>query len=1243
MSIRSLLKVATALALLALASPVSAQVPVYAPQQSIDIGGLAAASPSANATTMDSKGRVIVANAGQSTIEVYQCNAAGTPCSQIAHYGAPGDPHWFYSYQPPPDGSTIDAVIPVGIDSTMSCERVPGQVPRLPACLAAPQGVAVDAADRIYVADTGNYRVLVFQSADNHESDGTLKLLYAFGTFAGTVVDVGPFGPNGPLLDANGNFIQALFFQPTPPAPDHFAAPFDLAVYKKTGQVFVLDQSNNQIQGFTPPCDAVSTGLGYACSGGTFTQFVAFGHRGDEITDDDGLVFPTGIGLDQTTGDIALADSGRHRAVVYTYPFTDNTTPPYTTGTRLSAQIHTAGPNGPDVFGRTVGASNGPALYQVGDVAIDRAHRLFVLDSVSAGIHVFTRSPAGAYVFQFTIQKQQGILPGQLNIPASIDLVQPGDPTDTFDLESDPLGQMVVADTNAGRVQVFRHARMSTAVTFPSLTGSLDTPIPATITVTNNGPLPLIGVAATLVSSSVPIASFTVLPGTGTSLAPSGDPQGGDRLQFAVLVQAQSSGALNLQAGAAGKTHFVDPHGRIDEENVVATPSAPGSPVNVGCGVTNALILKSATANASVVQSGGSIVLHVTLNNCSGTALQGVSPSISVSTSVPGLIPNAATVPSLALLNAADTQSLDVSYNTAPNSNGTATFVVSATAAGGVTAQSPITASVTISADVTPPVATATITPPPTDGVNIYRGIVSVQLKATDNGPGDSGIAALQCSYVVASFFGSHDCSSQVTGNPPIFTAQPFTLPDGEVTLTYCAVDAAIPSPHQDCHVAKLVIDNTPPFITWSISSSPNAAGWHNSPFTAFFVADDNLTKIAHIQTSIAPTFGTTFVFNDLDAVFSPLHVEATDAAGNTTKSDQIFRIDQLKPTLIPTRTPAANALGWNNSLPVTVSWNIIDPVPPPQLCTRGYCQASGLKSVGVMTVADPASCPGGLCQPPQVTTGCPGACSGAPPTIITTEGKTHVIARAFDVAGNDSAVDAEVIVKPIQVDVTPPETYNQFDLTTKTNLVYARDAGSGVPSGPVKASSLSPARWTRDDNGDDDHEGDGEQADLRIYTIADAAGNTQTLTEKVHADDHEVHVDVLGFAYTTGCPTPTTLPGVGTCRLKLGIVPSGTTKRFEWSTNRDGSLREFEQSMTIGRGRNRTHVEATYDPAKKQTTIESDCNSPSKKTLPGQVLLRLATRAGGVVIEYTDPTTNKTVVFTPAAGTDHDGANIER
>ena len=232
----------------------------------------------------------------------------------------------------------------------------------------------------------------------------------------------------------------------------------------------------------------------------------------------------------------------------------------------------------------------------------------------------------------------------------------------------------------------------------------------------------------------------------------------------------------------------------------------------------------------------------------------------------------------------------------------------------------------------------------------------------------------------------------------------------------------------------------------------------------------------------------------------------------------------------------------------------------------------------------------------------------------------TLIQAAACDIAGNCSTAALVINIKLVVgvVDLTAPEAYNQFDPQSKNNVVYQRDAN--LPLATVKPQRTPSFWWDRDDDGDDDgHDCDGRESEYRTYVISDPAGNTMRLVEKVHFDDKEVHVNVVGFVTTTGCPTH--------CEVKVGVVPPGTTKKFEWSTNKDGSFKELDQAMTIGRGSKRIHVEADYDSKKKQTTIKQTGKNAFSLTLPGQVLLRMATRNGALVIEFDVSPTSTTII----------------
>src|SRR5262249_20846854 len=417
------------------------------------------------------------------------------------------------------------------------------------------------------------------------------------GTFGGTVVDPCPC-----YDDATGALVQdsGVIFTQAPPEPDKFAQPWDIEVYRATGDVFVLDQWNNQIKQFT-----------FNVAQNTYREIAAFGHRGD--VDTEGLVFPTGFGLDQRTGDIAVADSGKHRVVVYAYPFTSATT--------SAAIVSTAGPGGPVVFGRHGG------YIKQGDVAFDNAHRLFVLDSVSSAIHVFTRAGAAAvagYTFAFTIQKSAGGSPDGLNDPQSISIAQPDD---TLDLETD-LGTMVIADTSGGRISLFQPARLTVdAVNFtnPNLSVGLDgTPIESKILVTNRGAIPIVDVTPTLSNLGGLISTapngINSTPSSATVAA-----RGGQQ-EFTVRLMPQGLGTLSLRVGATGTAKVEDASGQFDPEPVSVTPLYDHVPdVTIGCaGNSNPIIVRSATTDATSVRSGLPFGIHVTLQNCSESTLEAV-------------------------------------------------------------------------------------------------------------------------------------------------------------------------------------------------------------------------------------------------------------------------------------------------------------------------------------------------------------------------------------------------------------------------------------------------------------------------------------------------------------------------------------------------------------------------------------------------------------------------------------------
>lgn len=136
----------------------------------------------------------------------------------------------------------------------------------------------------------------------------------------------------------------------------------------------------------------------------------------------------------------------------------------------------------------------------------------------------------------------------------------------------------------------------------------------------------------------------------------------------------------------------------------------------------------------------------------------------------------------------------------------------------------------------------------------------------------------------------------------------------------------------------------------------------------------------------------------------------------------------------------------------------------------------------------------------------------------------------------------------------------------------------------------------------DDDDEHNGGKAELRTYKVVDLAGNSLLLVEKVKKKGQEIKVEVVSLQYNGG-PL---------------ITPPKNTKNFEWATDKRGSIKELEQKMTVGTGKDKQEVEAKYEAKKNQTTIKiHKANRETKVVKTGLVLLRMATDRGKLTIEY--------------------------
>jgi hypothetical protein len=168
--------------------------------------------------------------------------------------------------------------------------------------------------------------------------------------------------------------------------------------------------------------------------------------------------------------------------------------------------------------------------------------------------------------------------------------------------------------------------------------------------------------------------------------------------------------------------------------------------------------------------------------------------------------------------------------------------------------------------------------------------------------------------------------------------------------------------------VSGIMIDRIAPMISASASGPTGSNGWYVGPVTVHFTCSDGLSGIATCPADIVLSG---------DGAGQSASGTAVDNAGNTAAAAVTgINIDQTAPSVTGSRTPAANANGWNNG-PVTVSFSCAD-------ATSGLAAAGG--------------------------------CSG--PTTLSGEGAGQsVTGSAVDNAGNT----ASDTVGQINIDLTAP------------------------------------------------------------------------------------------------------------------------------------------------------------------------------------------------------------------------------
>ena len=146
-------------------------------------------------------------------------------------------------------------------------------------------------------------------------------------------------------------------------------------------------------------------------------------------------------------------------------------------------------------------------------------------------------------------------------------------------------------------------------------------------------------------------------------------------------------------------------------------------------------------------------------------------------------------------------------------------------------------------------------------------------------------VAGSWTNQTVTVHFTCSDSGSGIASCPldQVFATDGIT-PSASGTATDKAGNVSLPA-----SFGPIQIDKTPPTITATLSSSPNAAGWHNSNVTVTFTCSDSGSGIATCPNPVTVT---------TEGNGQVITGTAIDKAGNTATTSVTINLDKTPPTL---------------------------------------------------------------------------------------------------------------------------------------------------------------------------------------------------------------------------------------------------------------------------------------------------------------------------------------------------------
>lgn len=496
---------------------------------------------------------------------------------------------------------------------------------------------------------------------------------------------------------------------------------------------------------------------------------------------------------------------------------------------------------------------------------------------------------------------------------------------------------------------------------------------------------------------------------------------------------------------------------------------------------------------------------------------------------------------------------------------------------------------------------------------------VTVSFSASDNLSGPS-----------ATYYSVDDVAAQ-SGSAVTFDQS------GVYSLMYWSVDAAgnVESPT----TVEVKLDTNGPAIGHTLDPEPNVAGWHRSPVTITFECADGLSGID--SCSAAQTLET-------DGALQRVIGTAVDVAGNSATDTVSVNIDQSAPTVSASRTPDANAGGWNNTQ-VTVSFTCADDTSGIVLCPAAQVVGEGANQsvtgtatdlagnaasatvgtinvdltapeiVATATTADgkPYVAGSWANQPVTVSFACSDLLSGiasCPASQTFTEGAgQQANETAIDVAGNQTTAT----FAGINIDTTAPEIVASLTMADGQPYTPGSWARQAVTIAFLCSDLLS-------DNGSCSAPrtlGDGANQSV-TGTATDGAGNTASVTVgdiDVDTTGPTIFASALtadGQPYVSGVWTKQTVTVSFTC----GDAGSGLAGQCPVPVVVSASTGPSGQSVAA-----QVSDVAGQTATSNAILVKVDTEAPRFTSVPGDIAVE-ATSAAGAVVSWDVPAATDTI-----------------